>query len=61
VQELWDWRAGYSVAELNEIATEWNHTYNHVRPHQALGYKTPAEYLKSWNQMSKDKGGVSTM
>ncbi|MBM4124009.1 MAG: transposase, partial [Nitrospira sp.] len=23
----------------------WEHTYNHVRPHQALGYLTPAEYL----------------
>jgi len=25
----------------------WEHTYNHVRPHQALGYLTPAEYLAS--------------
>ncbi len=23
----------------------WEHTYNHVRPHQALGYLTPAEFL----------------
>jgi len=23
----------------------WEHTYNHIRPHQALGYLTPAEYL----------------
>jgi len=59
--ELWDWREGYSVAELNGIADEWNHTYNHVRPHQALGYKTPGEYLKSWNEMSKDREDVSTM
>jgi len=25
----------------------WEHTYNFVRPHQALGYLTPAEYLVS--------------
>jgi transposase InsO family protein len=25
----------------------WEHTYNTVRPHQALGYLTPAEYLAS--------------
>ena len=60
-EELWDWREGYSVAELNEIAGEWNHTYNFVRPHQSLGYKTPAEYLKSWSEMSKDRGQASTM
>lgn len=26
----------------------WEHTYNHVRPHQALGYLTPAEFLAHW-------------
>ncbi|MGO9205363.1 MAG: integrase core domain-containing protein, partial [Candidatus Limnocylindrales bacterium] len=25
----------------------WETTYNTVRPHQALGYLTPAEYLAS--------------
>ncbi|MGO9180248.1 MAG: integrase core domain-containing protein, partial [Candidatus Limnocylindrales bacterium] len=25
----------------------WETVYNHVRPHQALGYLTPAEYLAS--------------
>jgi len=59
--ELWDWRVGYSVEELNEIADEWNHTYNEVRPHQALGYKTPGEFLKSWNELSKDRVKASTM
>ncbi|MBI3621338.1 MAG: transposase [Nitrospirae bacterium] len=24
---------------------QWEHVYNTVRPHQALGYLTPAEYL----------------
>jgi putative transposase len=34
--------------ELPQLAAAllaWEHTYNHVRPHQALGYLTPAEYL----------------
>jgi transposase InsO family protein len=26
---------------------EWEHVYNTVRPHQALGYLTPAEFLAS--------------
>jgi len=60
-QELWDWRDGYSVGELNDITDDWNYTYNNVRPHQALGYKTPAEFLKSWGEMSKDRANVSTM
>ncbi|MCC7089184.1 MAG: transposase, partial [Dehalococcoidia bacterium] len=24
------------------------HIYNHVRPHQALGYLTPARFLETW-------------
>jgi transposase InsO family protein len=24
---------------------DWEHTYNHIRPHQALDYRTPAEFL----------------
>ena len=59
--ELWDWREGYSVDELNRIADEWNITYNQVRPHQALGYKTPEEFLNSPRKMSKDRDHVSTM
>ena len=25
------------------------HVYNHIPPHQALGYLTPAEFLTNWN------------
>lgn len=42
----------YEVADAEpELAAfqaglrDWEHTYNHVRPHQALGYLTPAEFL----------------
>lgn len=42
VELLWtrDW---VSLDELREAVGEWLHVYNHVRPHQALGWRTPAE------------------
>lgn len=30
---------------LRQAQRQWEHIYNHVRPHQALGYLTPAEFL----------------
>jgi len=45
----------------NEIAGQWNETYNTYRPHQSLGYKTPGEFLKSWYDSSKRREEVSTM
>lgn len=27
---------------------EWEHTYNFIRPHQALGYLTPMEFYELW-------------
>ena len=59
--ELWAYREGYSAAELNSVIDEWNETYNHVRPHQSLGYRTPVEFFNSWREASKDRGRVSTM
>ena len=40
----------YSLAEpnvtgLSRELLRWEHAYNHVRPHQALNYLTPAEFL----------------
>ncbi len=34
-----------SIAELNRELESWERTYNTVRPHQALGYLTPQEFL----------------
>ncbi len=31
--------------ELREALLAWQRRYNAQRPHQALGWKTPAEYL----------------
>jgi putative transposase len=33
---------------LSPALRAWEHTYNTVRPHQALGYRTPAEWLAAW-------------
>ncbi len=34
-------------ASLALALRDWEHVYNTVRPHQGLGYLTPAEYLRS--------------
>ncbi|MBM3299175.1 MAG: transposase [Deltaproteobacteria bacterium] len=42
-------RSGYDggtrFPTLRAAQRAWEHTYHHIRPHQALGYLTPAEYL----------------
>lgn len=59
--EFWDFKAGYSVEELDRLAMEWNYVYNLKRPHQSLGYLTPMEYLECLEEKSKQTGRVSTM
>ncbi len=39
--EVYDF--AWNVTELKD----WEHVYNCVRPHQALGYKTPLQFLKN--------------
>lgn len=34
-----------TVAALNEALLDWERIYNHLRPHQSLGYQTPAQFL----------------
>jgi hypothetical protein len=36
----------WKVTELNEELRDWQHVYNCIRPHQALGYKTPLQFLR---------------
>ena len=36
-----------TLADLRPALLRWEATYNTIRPHQALGYLTPAEYLAS--------------
>lgn len=33
------------IPALNQALQAWEHTYNTVRPHQALGYLTPQQFL----------------
>lgn len=40
--------AAPTVAGFRSDLRAWEHTYNHVRPHQALGYLTPAQFLETW-------------
>ena len=39
---------------LNRVLREWENTYNTVRPHQALGYLTPHQFLQQWHSQRKD-------
>lgn len=43
--ELGPWR---------DALVEWEAVYNEVRPHQALGYLTPAEHLAEWRRLHPD-------
>ena len=36
----------WTIPELNKELKHWQYTYNCIRPHQALGYKTPLQFLK---------------
>lgn len=40
----------FTVAGLTRAARRWERTYNLVRPHQALGMLTPAQFLDQFNQ-----------
>jgi len=34
------------ITTLNQALLAWEHTYNTIRPHQALDGRTPMEYLQ---------------
>jgi len=45
-REFWECYDGdLDLPPLQAALHAWEHRYNHVRPHQALGYRTPAEFL----------------
>jgi transposase InsO family protein len=43
----------WTVAQLNPQLRRWEHIYNTVRPHQALRYLTPLEFLERWKSQQK--------
>lgn len=46
------------IPALNKELKKWEHIYNTIRPHQALNYLTPLEYITQWR---KQKGEVYGM
>ncbi|HET7093062.1 MAG TPA: integrase core domain-containing protein, partial [Thermomicrobiales bacterium] len=45
-REFWELYAGdLDLPPLQDALRAWEHDYNHDRPHQALGYQTPAAFL----------------
>jgi transposase InsO family protein len=45
-REFWECYDGdLDLRPLQAALRTWEAAYNHVRPHQALGYRTPAEFL----------------
>lgn len=38
----------WTVAAVNREARAWERVYNTVRPHQALNYLTPLQFLRRW-------------
>jgi putative transposase len=45
--------SNFEIADLEKELVEWEHIYNTVRPHQALGYLTPLEFLKRRSCITK--------
>src|SRR5262249_29982950 len=40
----------WTVPAVNRPLPEWERIYNTIRPHQALGYRTPREFLRTLAQ-----------
>jgi len=42
--------SSFELLELRVELSQWERIYNTVRPHQALGYLTPLQFLEQWKQ-----------
>jgi len=50
-EEHWELSSGdVDVERMRRELRGWEDIYNTVRPHQALGYLTPLEYVNAWKQ-----------
>ena len=50
-EEFWELSTGETTVEsMRQELREWEVIYNTIRPHQALGYLTPMEYVNNWKQ-----------
>jgi putative transposase len=43
-----------TLAEAREIVAAWRADYNQQRPHSALNYQTPAEFVAAWRSTGKE-------
>jgi len=46
------------LAGVNRQLRDWERTYNTIRPHQSLGYLTPAEFVTQWRK-ERNQGTAS--
>jgi len=46
--------ASFELPELNQALLKWEKVYNTVRPHQALGYLTPQQFLEQYQQRRRE-------
>ena len=46
--------ANFEIQELNQALLEWEKVYNTIRPHQALGYLTPQQFLEQYQLKRKE-------
>jgi len=44
-----------NLEEHNRQLTQWEHTYNYIRPHASLDYLTPYEYYRRWKRSLREK------
>jgi len=50
--ELLNAHSFVSIFEARRKAVDWRHDYNDVRPHSALGYRTPREFAEQFNSLN---------
>jgi transposase InsO family protein len=51
----------WTVAALNPELRRWEHTYNTIRPHQALAYRTPLQFLQDHGILPATRPSLSHM
>lgn len=44
--------SSFQIPELNRELLDWERVYNTIRPHQALGYRTPHQFVAQWASQS---------
>lgn len=51
----------WQVGVLNRELVQWEQTYNTIRPHQALGYLTPLQFLRQHSMLPLNRPSPSHM